>query len=59
MYDDIIDTLTKLLIEQDFDDKRKNKVTYVKKTRVFKDLIKLFKELGSETHRNTLNFDEK
>ena len=36
--------LTELLIEQDFKDKKKGKVTYVKKTQAYKDLIKLLKE---------------
>lgn len=37
--------LTTLLIEQEFKDKEKGKTTYVKKTRAYKDLIKLLKEL--------------
>lgn len=37
--------LTTLLIEQEFKDKEKRKTTYVKKTRAYKDLIKLLKEL--------------
>lgn len=41
----IIEILTKLLIKQDLLDKKKGKTTYIKKTRVYKDLIKLFKEL--------------
>lgn len=39
----IIEELTNLLIKQDFIDKQKNKDTYVKKTRIYKDLIKWFK----------------
>ena len=42
----IITKLTELLIKQDIEDKQKGKETYVKKTRAFKDLIKLVKELG-------------
>ena len=40
----IIEKLTELLIEQDIEDKKKGKETYVKRTRCFKDLIKFFKE---------------
>lgn len=40
----IIEELTNLLIKQDFIDKQKGKDTYVKKTRIYKDLIKWFKE---------------
>lgn len=42
----IIEKLTELLIKQDIEDKQKGKETYVKKTRAFKDLIKLIKEVG-------------
>ncbi len=48
MKDYIIEKLTELLIKQDIEDKRKGKPTYVKKTRVYKDLIKLVKEVGYE-----------
>ena len=41
----IIEKLTELLIKQDIEDKQKGKETYVKKTRAFKDLIKLVKEV--------------
>ena len=41
----IIDILTQLLIKQDFTDKYKKKNTYVKKTQVYKDLLKWFKEM--------------
>ena len=41
----VIEKLTELLIKQDFEDKKKGKVTYVKKTQAFKDLIKLLKEI--------------
>ena len=58
MLDDIIEELTKLLIEQEFEDRKKNKVAYVKKTRVYKDLIKFFKEIGQITYKSTPNFDE-
>lgn len=40
----IINKLTELLIKQDFIDKQKGKETYVKKTRVYRDLIQLMKE---------------
>ena len=42
----IITKLTELLIKTDIEDKQKGKNTYVKKTRAFKDLIKLVKEVG-------------
>lgn len=41
--DKIIEKLTKLLIETDFNDKKHNVDTYVKKTRIYKDLIKWIK----------------
>ena len=41
---DIINTLTKLLIQQDFKDKKNKKHTYVRKTTIYRDLIKYFKE---------------
>lgn len=37
--------LTTLLIEQEIKDRKKGKTTYVKKTRAYKDLIKLLKDL--------------
>ena len=40
-----IETLTKMLIKQALKDKKKGTITYVKKTAMFKNLIKLFKEL--------------
>jgi len=40
----VIEKLTELLIKQDFEDKKKGKATYVKKTRAYKDLIKFIKE---------------
>ena len=42
--EEIIEELTNLLIKQDLIDKQKGKDTYVKKTRIYKDLIKWFKE---------------
>ena len=47
--DDIIQTLTNLLIQQDFKDKEKGKSTYVKKTRIYADLIKWFKQIEKHT----------
>lgn len=43
LIDYAISKLTELLIQQDFEDKKKGKATYVKKTQAFKDLIKLLK----------------
>lgn len=40
-----IKKLTELLIKQEFEDRKKGKSTYVKKTRAFKDLIKLLKDI--------------
>lgn len=48
MKDYIIEKLTELLIKQDIEDKQKGKETYVKKTRVYKDLIRLVKEVDYE-----------
>lgn len=58
MLDEIIEELTKLLIEEDFKEKQTGKASYVKKTRVYKDLIKFFKEIGQNTYKNSPNFDE-
>lgn len=44
MKEQILEELTKLLIKQDMEDKKKGKDTYVKKTRIYKDLIKWFRE---------------
>ena len=44
MKDYIIQKLTELLIKTDIEDKTKGKNTYIKKTQVYKDLIKLMKE---------------
>lgn len=43
MKDDIITKLTELLIQQDIEDKKKGKTTYVKKTQCYRDLIFLIK----------------
>ena len=40
-----IGKLTERLIQQEFEDKIKKKTTYVKKTRAFKDLIQLLKDI--------------
>ena len=48
----IIEKLTELLIKQDFIDKAKGKDTYVKKTRAYRDLIKLVKEVDYEEVKN-------
>lgn len=48
MKDFIIEKLTELLIKTDIEDKQKGKETYVKKTRCYKDLIKLVKEVDYE-----------
>ena len=41
--EELIDELTRLLIKTDFYEKEKQVNVYVKKTRVYKDLIKLVK----------------
>lgn len=45
MMDYAIEKLTELLIKQEFEDRTKEKETYVKKTQCYKDLIKLLKDL--------------
>ena len=42
----VIEKLIALLIKQDFEDKRKGKATYVKKSTAYRDLIKFIKENG-------------
>lgn len=46
MKDILIEEFTKLLIKQTIEDAEKGKSTYVKKTRVYKDLIKLIKRFA-------------
>ena len=41
--EELIEELTRLLIKQDFYDKEHNVDTYVKKTRIYKDLVKIVK----------------
>lgn len=48
MVDYAIKILTELLIKQDFQDKEKGKITYVRKTQCYKDLIKLLKEIKNQ-----------
>ncbi len=45
LLDYTITKLTELLIKQDIEDKKKGKVTYVKKTQAYRDLIRLLKEI--------------
>ena len=45
LIDEAIYQLTLLLIKQETEDRNKGKTTYVKKTRAYKDLIKLLKEM--------------
>lgn len=42
--EELIQELTRLLIKQDFYDKEHNVDTYVKKTRIYKDLISFVKQ---------------
>ena len=42
----LIEEFTKLLIKQSIEDEAKGKSTYIKKTRVYKDLIKFIKRLN-------------
>ena len=46
MKDVLVEEFTKLLIKQSIGDAEKGKSTYVKKTRVYKDLIKFIKRLN-------------
>ena len=52
--EEAINVLTKLLIKTDFYEKEKQVDVYVKKTRIYKDLIKMFKELLWERIKNGL-----
>lgn len=45
MIDYAILKLTQLLIKQDIEDKEKGKITYVKKTSAYRDLIKLLRDI--------------
>lgn len=40
----IVEKLTKLMIRQDLEDKKNNKITYIKKVDAYRDLIKFFKK---------------
>jgi hypothetical protein len=51
LIDEAIYQLTLLLIKQETEDRNKGKTTYVKKTRAYKDLIKLLKELDDEKYK--------
>lgn len=44
MKQQLIEELTKLLIKQDMEDKKKGKQTYIKKTTMLRNLIKFVKE---------------
>lgn len=44
MKDYIVEKLTKLMIKQDLEDKKNNKITYIKKVDAYRDLIKFFKK---------------
>lgn len=43
-----LDILMKLMIEQEFEDKKKGKTTYVKKAQAYRDLINLIKEVWGD-----------
>ena len=43
MKEKLIQELTIMLIKQDMEDKKKGKISYIKKTTMFKDMIKLVK----------------
>ena len=45
LIDYAIEVLTRLLIEQNFKEKKTGKTTYVKKKRAYKDLIKLLEDI--------------
>ncbi len=42
--DELIGELTKIMLQQEFEDRGTGKTKYVKRTRAFKDLIKFIKE---------------
>lgn len=48
LIDYMIGELTKLQIKTDFEDKARKKIRYVKKSRAYKDLIQLLKEIKRE-----------
>lgn len=41
-----IDKLTELLIKQEFIDRKKGKITYIKKSQCYRDLIELLKKIN-------------
>lgn len=41
----VIEKLTELLIKEEIKERQNKKQVYIKKTRVYKDLIKLFKDI--------------
>ena len=41
----VVDVLTRLLIKTDFYEKTNQKEIYIRKTQLYRDLIKMFKEL--------------
>ena len=45
LIDFAIEKLTELLIKQEFEDRKNKHQTYVKKTRCYKDLVSLLKEI--------------
>ena len=50
LIDFAIEKLNELLIKQEFEDRKKKSKTYVKKTRCYKDLIKLLKDVKEYWH---------
>lgn len=48
MIDYAIQKLTELIIKEDMEERKTGKVVYVKKTRVYKDLVKLLKDYQND-----------
>lgn len=48
MIDFTIDKLTELLIKADFEERKKGKTIYVRKTQAYRDLIKLLKDYKND-----------
>lgn len=49
----IIEKLTELLIKQDIEDKKKGTDTYIKKTRIYYDIIQFLKEYDFDEIRKS------
>lgn len=48
MIDFVIEKLTELLIKQEFKERQNGKITYVKKSQAYRDLIKLLNDYQND-----------